>query len=95
MCNDWTTIPCLNTQAKGYSGPPRAVLIDVGTSDDFLEKQLKPEAFAEAAKGNAAIKLQLRMQARFPACNLFVHALHACAPFTQIPCRLLMWQQQT
>ncbi len=49
---------------KGYSGPPRAVLIDVGTKDDFLEKQLKPEAFAKAASGNNKIKLQLRLQVR-------------------------------
>ena len=51
-------------QVKGYDGPVRAVLIDVGTKDDFLEKQLKPEAFAEAARGNSNIKLQLRLQAR-------------------------------
>ena len=51
-------------QVQSYSGPPRSILIDVGTADDFLEKQLKPENFAKAAAGHggSSIKLQLRMQ---------------------------------
>ena len=64
---------------KAYEGPVRAVLIDVGTKDDFLEKQLKPEAFAEAARGNSNIKLQLRLQARtLPAfcCSTHSGRLH-------------------
>ncbi len=54
---------CLR-QVQSYSGPPRSILIDVGTADDFLEKQLKPENFAKAAAahGGSSIKLQLRMQ---------------------------------
>lgn len=61
-------------QVKDYSGPPRSILIDVGTADDFLEKQLKPENFANAAAthGGSSIKLQLRMQ----VCLL-------CRPFTK------------
>lgn len=61
-------------QVKDYSGPPRSILIDVGTADDFLEKQLKPENFASAAAihGGSSIKLQLRMQ----VCLL-------CRPFTK------------
>ncbi|CAL8462943.1 g2477 [Coccomyxa elongata] len=49
---------------QSYSGPPRSILIDVGTADDFLEKQLKPENFAKAAAahGGSSVKLQLRMQ---------------------------------
>lgn len=51
-------------QVKAYNGPPRSIMIDVGTKDDFLEKQLKPENFAKAAasQGGSSIKLQLRMQ---------------------------------
>jgi hypothetical protein len=49
-------------QVKKYDGPARSILIDVGSKDDFLEVQLKPENFAEAAGGNPSVKLQLRMQ---------------------------------
>ncbi|KAK9907708.1 hypothetical protein WJX75_008553 [Coccomyxa subellipsoidea] len=59
---------------KDYSGPPRSILIDVGTADDFLEKQLKPENFANAAATHrsSSIKLQLRMQDGYDHSYFFI-----------------------
>ncbi|EIE27284.1 S-formylglutathione hydrol [Coccomyxa subellipsoidea C-169] len=59
---------------KAYNGPPRSILIDVGTKDDFLEKQLKPESFAKAAasQGGSSIKLQLRMQEDYDHSYFFI-----------------------
>ena len=51
-------------QAKEYGGPKREILIDVGTADPHLEKQLKPDDFREAAASNKALDVQLRKQAR-------------------------------
>ena len=53
-----------HVQAKEYGGPKREVLIDVGTADPHLEKQLKPDDFREAAASNKALDVQLRKQAR-------------------------------
>ena len=65
-------------QVKGYDGPVRAVLIDVGTADDYLEDQLKPQAFADAAKGNSKVKLELRLQAwPLPWQSPWADAVHA------------------
>ena len=36
------------------------VLVDVGTDDNFLKEQLKPEALKSAAQGK--LELELRMQ---------------------------------
>jgi len=47
---------------KSYSGPKLNILIDQGDKDDFLENQLKPNNFVEAAKGNPNINVQFRMQ---------------------------------
>ena len=47
---------------QGYSGPQRDILIDVGTGDNFLEKQLKPEALENAAKANKALQCRVRLQ---------------------------------
>lgn len=49
--------------AKGYSGPARDVLVDIGTSDSFLAEQLDPAAFKAAAAANSKIQLDLRLQA--------------------------------
>lgn len=54
----------LLVQAGAYEGPKRDILIDVGTADSFLENQLKPDDFSEAAAGNKALTVQLRKQAR-------------------------------
>ena len=57
--------------AKTYSGPGRAILVDIGTGDNFLEVQLRPEAFQAACKGNEKLSLDLRMQARFALVRIF------------------------
>ena len=53
-------------QVKGYKGPSRKILIDVGTKDDFLENQLKPYVFAKAASGTP-VSVDLRLQVRAAA----------------------------
>ena len=53
-------------QVKGYKGPSRKILIDVGTKDDFLENQLKPDVLAKAASGTP-VSVDLRLQVRAAA----------------------------
>lgn len=45
---------------RGYSGPQLPVLMDIGTDDEFLQAQLHPGAFEEAAAGK--LQLTSRMQ---------------------------------
>lgn len=47
---------------QDYAGPEREILIDVGTSDNFLKEQLKPENFTSAAEANPKVKVNLRLQ---------------------------------
>jgi S-formylglutathione hydrolase len=47
---------------KQYSGPRRHILVDVGTSDDFLKEQLTPEALTQAASGKDNVEVDLRLQ---------------------------------
>lgn len=69
--------------AKGYSGPQRDILIDVGTGDNFLEKQLKPEALENAAKANKALQCRVRLQEDYDHSYFFMssfiddHIAHA------------------
>ena len=44
----------------------------MGTADNFLENQLKPDDFSEAAAGNKALEVQLRKQARCMAYQALV-----------------------
>ena len=53
-------------QVKGYKGPVRKILIDVGTKDDFLENQLKPDVLAKAAS-DTPVSVDLRLQVRAAA----------------------------
>ena len=51
--------------AKGYAGPPLKLLVDQGTSDNFLTgdvNQLQPDKLKAACAENAAVDLTLRMQ---------------------------------
>jgi S-formylglutathione hydrolase len=51
--------------AKGYAGPPLKLLVDQGTSDNFLTgdvNQLQPDKLKVACAENAAVDLTLRMQ---------------------------------
>lgn len=50
-------------QVRNYSGPPRNIMITVGTKDDFLDNQLKPDIFAMAASGTK-VSVDLRLQVR-------------------------------
>lgn len=46
---------------KRFAGPPLPALIDTGTADSFLERELKPGAFEAAAK-QAGFPVTMRMQ---------------------------------
>lgn len=46
--------------ASSYSGPKLDVLIDTGTEDEFLQRELHPWAFAEAATGKLNLTLNMR-----------------------------------
>lgn len=46
---------------RGYAGPPLPALIDTGSADQFLDSQLKPEAFRAAADA-AGFPVTMRMQ---------------------------------
>lgn len=50
---------------------PAALLVDQGASDDFLQKQLKPELL-EAACAAAEVKLELRRQEGFDHSYFFI-----------------------
>jgi S-formylglutathione hydrolase len=55
---------------KTYEGPPLDILIDQGTADTFLERELKPERFKEACQGN--VSLELRMQQGYDHSYYFI-----------------------
>jgi S-formylglutathione hydrolase len=55
-------------ETKGWTG---TILVDVGTQDEFLEKQLQPELL-QAACNNASVKLNLRMQAGYDHSYYFI-----------------------
>ncbi|TPX33373.1 hypothetical protein SmJEL517_g03706 [Synchytrium microbalum] len=57
----WKEYDSCEVVAK-YSGPLRNILIDQGTEDSFLEKELKPENFAKACEGNKNVNVDMRMQ---------------------------------
>ena len=64
-------------QAAVYAGPKRNILIDVGTADNFLENQLKPDDFCEAAASNEALEVQLRKQVHPKVLRATISALTA------------------
>lgn len=47
---------------KQYSGPSVPVLIDIGTDDNFKDKQLTPDAFVKAAQGKLDVNLRLQVR---------------------------------
>ncbi len=53
----------------GWSGPP--ILVDQGSSDQFLEAQLKPALFS-AACAEAGVALDLRMQSGYDHSYFFI-----------------------
>lgn len=56
---------------KKYTGPDMNVLVDQGTSDQFLVEQLKPERLVDACKGTK-INLNLRMQEGYDHSYYFI-----------------------
>jgi S-formylglutathione hydrolase len=74
-------------EARGWTGP--SILVDQGTSDQFLELQLKPQLLRDACQ-SARMPLDLRMQegydhsyffiATFIADHLRFHARNLAAP---------------
>jgi S-formylglutathione hydrolase len=56
-------------EERGWRGPP--LLVDQGTSDQFLESQLKP-ALLEEACGRAGVALELRRQAGYDHSYFFI-----------------------
>jgi len=59
---------CLLVAEHGYA---RELLIDVGTADNFLQQQLRPELF-ENACNDAGVRLQLRRQAGYDHSYYFI-----------------------
>lgn len=54
---------------KGYSGPPRKILVDQGTSDSFLSAgQLQPESL----KSTSAVSVEVRMQPEYDHSYYFI-----------------------
>lgn len=56
-------------EARGWSGPP--ILVDQGTSDAFLESQLKPELLRDACK-RARVPLELRLRNGYDHSYFFI-----------------------
>ena len=52
-------------------GCPYSILVDIGTADPFLDKQLKPELFEAACKG-AGVELLLRRQEGYDHSYYFI-----------------------
>jgi S-formylglutathione hydrolase len=56
-------------EARGWAGP--ALLVDQGTDDPFLERQLKPELL-KAAGERAGVEVELRMQRGYDHSYYFI-----------------------
>jgi S-formylglutathione hydrolase len=56
-------------EERGWRGPP--LLVDQGTSDQFLESQLRPELLQEACR-RAGAPLELRLQAGYDHSYFFI-----------------------
>jgi S-formylglutathione hydrolase len=56
-------------QSRGWKGGP--ILVDQGSSDQFLESQLKPELLSAACE-QAGVPLQLRMQQGYDHSSYFI-----------------------
>jgi S-formylglutathione hydrolase len=56
-------------EERGWRGPP--LLVDQGTQDQFLEKQLKPQLLEEACR-RSGVALELRLQAGYDHSYFFI-----------------------
>ena len=59
----------IDVEDRGWSGP--AFLVDQGTSDQFLESQLKPELLQEACR-RTGVSLDLRLQEGYDHSYFFI-----------------------
>ena len=55
---------------KQYKGPNVPVLIDIGSKDNFKDKQLEPEAFQKAAEGKLSVNYRLQVSVLVLSCRL-------------------------
>ncbi|CAG7826543.1 unnamed protein product [Allacma fusca] len=55
-----------------YAGPPRKILVDQGTEDDFLSSHLMPETLKDAATANSNVDVELRMQEGYNHSYFFI-----------------------
>ena len=60
---------CALVEERGWQGPP--LLVDQGTSDQFLKTQLRPELLSEACK-RAGVTLELRMREGYDHSYFFI-----------------------
>merc|ERR1712048_841874 len=65
--NEYDTVELVKT----YSGPPVRLLVDQGTSDNFLQNQLKPESLKDACE-QKGIVCNLRMRDGFDHSYYFI-----------------------
>ncbi|TPX49240.1 S-formylglutathione hydrolase [Synchytrium endobioticum] len=57
---------------RSYKGPRLNILIDQGADDTFLETELKPHDFANAAESNPNVSVDLRMREGFDHSYWFI-----------------------
>lgn len=60
---------------RSYAGPARSILVDYGSADEFLEKQLRPLALEEAARASRsseAVSLVVREQRGYDHSYYFI-----------------------
>ena len=78
---------------KTYQGPPRSVLVDYGSADEFLEEQLRPLTLEEAARASEseeAVSLVVREQKGYDHSYFFIasfiddHVEHAARALLQV-----------
>ncbi|KAI8826101.1 putative esterase D [Fimicolochytrium jonesii] len=60
------------TLIESYNGPKRDVLVDQGTSDNFLEEQLQVFKLTSAAETNDKVQVQVRMQEGYDHSYFFI-----------------------
>jgi S-formylglutathione hydrolase len=58
--------------AQSYAGPALDVLVDQGTSDNFLPTQLETTNFEKACQGNALLNATVRMQEGYDHSYYFI-----------------------
>jgi S-formylglutathione hydrolase len=68
---NWGKYDACELIANGYSHP-QPILIDQGSADEFLEKQLTPEKFRDACSNSGKQELMLRVQQGYDHSYYFI-----------------------